>query len=45
MVESIIHPEPSLRDFDIFHIIMLQTDLNTSSMSLSLKIVSAFEVE
>ena len=36
MTESIIQPEPCLRDFCMFDLIVLSIDLNTSSMSFSL---------
>ena len=43
MTESRIQPELCPRDFCMFDVILLQIDLNTLSMSLSLIIVSAFE--
>ena len=45
MTESIIKPEVFPKDFCIFDIIVVQIDSNTSSMSLSLIIISAFEFE
>ena len=45
MTESVIHPEPFSKNFCIFAIILVQIDLNTFLMSLSLIIISAFELE
>ena len=39
-----IEPEPCTRDFYMFNITVLETDFNTSSMSLSLIIAFAFEL-
>ena len=45
MTESVIHPEPIPKDFCMFAIIVVWIDLNTLSMSLSLIIISAFELQ
>ena len=45
MTESIIPPELFPRDFHMFDMIAVQVDSNTSSMSLSLIIVSLFELK
>ena len=45
MTESIIQSEPFPKDFCMFNITVLKIDLNITSMSLSLIIVSAFECE
>ena len=45
MTESIIQPESFPKDFCMFDIIVVKTDWNTSSMSLSLIIIFAFEFE
>ena len=42
MTESIIQPETFPTDFCMFAIIVVQSDLNTFSMSLSSIIISAF---
>ena len=41
----IIHPEPLPKGFCMFVKIVVYIDLNTSSMSLALVIISAFELE
>ena len=43
MTESIIQPEPFREDFCMLDIIVEKIHSSTSSMSLSLKIISAFE--
>ena len=43
MTESIIQPEPFREDFCMLDIIVEKIYSSTSSMSLSLKIISAFE--
>ena len=43
MTESIIQPEPFPKISGMCHIIVVEIDSNTSSMSLLLIIVSAFE--
>ena len=45
MTESITQHEPFLKDFCMFAIIVVWIDLNLLSMSLSLIIISAFELE
>ena len=45
LAESIIQPEPCVRYFCMFDIILLYVDLNISSSSLSLIVVSAFELK
>ena len=45
MTESIIQPEPFPRDFHMFDMIAVSIDSNTSSMSLSLIILSLFELK
>ena len=45
MTEPTIQPEPCPRDFCTFDIIVLYIDLSTSSKSLYLIILSAFEFE
>ena len=45
MTESVIQPEPFPRNSCMFDVIVLQFNSNTSSMSLSLRIVSPFEFE
>ena len=44
MTESIILPEPFAEDFCMLDIIAEKIHSNASSMSLSLKIISAFEL-
>ena len=43
--ESTIQPESLPKDFCMFIIIAVSIDLNTSSMSFSLIIISAYELE
>ena len=45
MTKSIIHPETFHKDFCMFDIIVEQTGSSTSSMSISLIIISAFELK
>ena len=45
MTESIIQPKPFPKDFYVFDIIVIKIDWNISSMSLSLIIIFAFELE
>ena len=45
MTESVIQPEPFPKDFCMFDIIVVDIDSDASSISLSLTIVSAFELE
>ena len=43
--ESIIQPEPFPKDSFMFDIILVEIDSNTSSISLSLISISAFEFD
>ena len=43
MTESVIQAESFTIDFSMFYMIVLKINLNTSSMSLSMIIISAFE--
>ena len=45
MTKSIIQPEPFPNDFCRLDMIAVQIDSSTSSMSLSLIIISAFEFD